>query len=420
MIELKSICFEDVQVDENGYWIKFARSKQRSKLEQSEVLIPRRKPDWIKCAVDSTRKPIDYDPASVIDAYLEAVMEDLKCSLEDLKGPFFKGTHGKNGRTFIRSNIGKNTLALVGIEAATELGLRHPKTFTGHCWRRSAGTNASDAGANVTSLMTMMGWSCPKTAIQYVSRSRITSLQMSLYLTNVQRSDKVDPFPPSNVRSRRALKFRNETTSVEKSSEDSEAKSVPEISAGESAEKTDVQHGVTTKPGVSRVMETCSSKPEVMRVDGGVQESSIENSAVAYFESLSRCDVDSASVCGSATKSDVNCAPIFRSRVRTDVKDERRFYKDSVSGEKNEDQMVGSKGVHDDRAEQILHSFSVPVVYASDLSGACIGGASGCVSNTELQSSESFNLNSIDPRLVNVLSSLQNNGTVNINVNFNK
>jgi hypothetical protein len=82
--------------------------------------------------------------------------------------------------------------------------------------------------------------------------------------------------------------------------------------------------------------------------------------------------------------------------------------------------MVGSKGVHDDRAEQILHSFSVPVVYASDLSGACIGGASGCVSNTELQSSESFNLNSIDPRLVNVLSSLQNNGTVNINVNFNK
>jgi len=179
MIELKSICFENIEVDEIGYWVKFKRSKQRSRLEESEVLIPRRQPYWIQCSVDSVRRPIDYDPASVIDAYLEAVMQDLKCTAEDLKGPFFKGT------------------------------------FTGHCWRRSAGTNASDAGANVTSLMAMMGWSCPKTAMQYVKRSRITSLQMSLHLTNVQRRDVLDPFPSGSVRSRRTLKFREEAGSVE-------------------------------------------------------------------------------------------------------------------------------------------------------------------------------------------------------------
>jgi len=191
-------------------------------LEESEVCIPRRQHDWISCSVDSERKPIDYDPASVIDTYLEAVMQDLNCSRDNLKGCFFKGTHGKAGKCFTKTNIGKNTLALVGIEVATELCLRNPATFTGHCWRRSAGTNASDAGANVTTLMGMMGWSCPKTAMQYVTRSRITSLQMSLYLTNVQRRDCADPFPTGNVRSRRSLKFPDEASLLKTSSSVSE------------------------------------------------------------------------------------------------------------------------------------------------------------------------------------------------------
>jgi integrase len=240
MIELKSICFENIEVDEIGYWVKFTRSKQRSRLEESEVLIPRRQPYWIQCSVDSVRRPIDYDPASVIDAYLEAVMQDLKCTAEDLKGPFFKGSHGKNGRCFTRTNIGKNTLAQVGIEAAKELGLRNPATFTGHCWRRSAGTNASDAGANVTSLMAMMGWSCPKTAMQYVKRSRITSLQMSLHLTNVQRRDVLDPFPSGSVRSRRTLKFREEAGSVEEVRTDLQGNRREEAGSVEEV-RTDVQ-----------------------------------------------------------------------------------------------------------------------------------------------------------------------------------
>ena len=188
-----------------GWWFSFTRSKQRNKLEETTICVPRRQSDWLPCTDDSGRKPVDYDPASVIDSYIEAVMQDLDCTRENLKGGFFKGTHGKAGKRFVRANVGKNTLAQVGVEVASELCLRAPESYTGHCWRRSAGTNASNSGVNVTTLMSMMGWSCPKTAMQYVKRSRITSLKMSMYLANVQRRNCVEPFPTG--RSRRKTKF---------------------------------------------------------------------------------------------------------------------------------------------------------------------------------------------------------------------
>ncbi len=203
-VELKSLTFENVESDEAGYFFKFARSKQRSKLETSGICVPRRQHDWIPCSEDSGRRSIDYDPASVIDAYFEAVMQDLGVtSRDELKGGLFKGTHGKAGKRFVNANIGKNMLAGVGVEVATELCLRYPETFTGHCWRRSAGTNASDAGVNVTTLMSMMGWKCPKTAMRYVDASRRTAMEMSLYLTNVQRANKRDPFPSKQRPSRK-------------------------------------------------------------------------------------------------------------------------------------------------------------------------------------------------------------------------
>ena len=212
-VELKSLVFENVECDSMGFWFTFSRSKQRNKLEETTICVPRRQKDWIPCSEDSGRKPLDYDPASVIDAYFEAVMTYLDCKREDLSGGFFKGTHGKAGKRFIRANVGKNTLAQVGIEIATELCLRNPETFTGHCWRRSAGTNASNSGINVTTLMSIMGWSCPKTAMQYVKRSRITSLQMSMYLANVQRRNCSDPFPNQTARRSRKTKFSKKENS---------------------------------------------------------------------------------------------------------------------------------------------------------------------------------------------------------------
>jgi hypothetical protein len=86
--------------------------------------------------------------------------------------------------------MGKTLISRVGFEFATELLIPNPQGFTGHCWRRSCGTNASDAGVNVTTLMAQLGWSTPKTAIGYVKKSRMTSFQMSMFLSNVQRQNK--------------------------------------------------------------------------------------------------------------------------------------------------------------------------------------------------------------------------------------
>ncbi len=196
-IELKSLKFENCELDEMGYWFTFARSKQRGRSESTCVCVPRRQPDWVPVRSDSSRIGLDFDPASVIDLYLAEICNDLQCSREDLVGDFFRATHGTKGQKFTRCTLGKNTIGKVGIQVATELCLPRPETFTGHCWRRSCGTSASDSGVNVTTLMTMMGWSNPKTAMVYVKKSRMTSLSMSLYLANVQRCNLSNPFPRS-------------------------------------------------------------------------------------------------------------------------------------------------------------------------------------------------------------------------------
>lgn len=179
------------EVDSNGYWFSFERSKQRGATEVTTICVPRRQEDWIPVVGDSYRAPVDYDPASIIDEYLEVLESDLKLSREELSGPFFRSTHGVGGLTFLKAPLGINYLGKIGVEFAMQLGLADAAGFTGHCWRRSCGTNASNAGVNVTTLMAQLGWSTPKTALGYVKRSKITSLTMSMFLSNIQRQNKV-------------------------------------------------------------------------------------------------------------------------------------------------------------------------------------------------------------------------------------
>jgi hypothetical protein len=209
-IELKSLLFENCECDSAGYWFKFSRSKQRGRLEQTSICVPRRQPDWTPVSSDSTRVGLDFDPASLLDLYLAEIEADLQCSRDELKGDFIRATHGLKGQKFTKLPLGKNTIGRVGVQVATELCLPRPECFTGHCWRRSCGTSASDSGVNVTTLMTMMGWSNPKTAMVYVKKSRMTSLTMSYYLANVQRQNCSNPFPRGPLESRLAVKQSQE------------------------------------------------------------------------------------------------------------------------------------------------------------------------------------------------------------------
>ena len=204
-VELKSLKFENIEHDSMGYWFHFVRRKQRGRVEETSICIPRRQPDWIPVVSDSSRMGLDFDPASLLDLYFAEIESDLHCSREELKGDFFRATHGMKGQKFTQLTIGKNTIGRVGVQVATELCLPRPEMYTGHCWRRSCGTSASDSGVNVTTLMAMMGWSNPKTAMVYVKKSRMTSLSMSLYLANVQRSNCPNPFPRSPAEKRLVL-----------------------------------------------------------------------------------------------------------------------------------------------------------------------------------------------------------------------
>ena len=205
-VELKSLKFENCELDCMGYWFRFARAKQRGRVEETTVCIPRRQPDWIPVVSDSSRMGLDFDPASLIDLYLAEIERDLQCTREELKGDFFRATHGMKGQKFTQLPLGKNTIGRVGVQVATELCLPRPEIYTGHCWRRSCGTSASDSGVNVTTLMGMMGWSNPKTAMVYVKKSRLTSLSMALYLANVQRTNCSNPFPCTSIEKREVVK----------------------------------------------------------------------------------------------------------------------------------------------------------------------------------------------------------------------
>jgi hypothetical protein len=178
------------EMDENGFWFTFERSKQRGKVETTTICVPRRTNDWLPVVSDSFRCPVDLDPASIIDEYLALIQSDFNQSLEELEGPFFRSTHGKNGVIFSKLPLGVNTLSKIPVEFATQLLLPNALSYTGHCWRRSCGTNASDAGVNVTTLMAQMGWTTPKTALGYVAKSKITSFKMSMFLSNIQRRNK--------------------------------------------------------------------------------------------------------------------------------------------------------------------------------------------------------------------------------------
>jgi hypothetical protein len=197
-IELRSIEFgrtfsggeKSFEMNESGFWFSFERAKQRGLPGVSTFCVPRRQADWTPTVSTSDRSPIDYDPASVIDLYLDLLEVDLKWTRDEMTGGFFKSAHGKGARLFRNVPMGKNLIEKVGREMAEQLFLPNPATYTSHCWRRSCGTNSSDAGVNVTTLMSHLGWTTPKTAIGYVQKSRMTSFNMAMFLSNCQRQNK--------------------------------------------------------------------------------------------------------------------------------------------------------------------------------------------------------------------------------------
>ena len=289
-VELKSLKFENCDLDGMGWWFHFARAKQRGRVEQTSICIPRRQPDWIPVTSDSSRMGLDFDPASLIDVYLGEVERDLHCTKDELKVDFFRATHGMKGQKFTQLPLGKNSIGKVGVQVATELCLPSPEIYTGHCWRRSCGTSASDSGVNVTTLMSMMGWSNPKTAMVYVKKSRMTSLSMSLYLANVQRSNVVNPFPRSQVEKREAVKqiqgSKSAGLGVLSSFDSSSCKSSTSREISESVLKLEQEDAELATQDLIRDLETEEMGGDVVEVDRSVFPNSLESVSPPFAGNL--------------------------------------------------------------------------------------------------------------------------------------
>lgn len=93
-----------------------------------------------------------------------------------------------------RQVIGKNKIGDVPKTIATFLNLENPKTYTGHCLRRTAATLLSDSGASLQSLKQLGGWRSDKVALGYVENSM--HARQNIYNGIVQASTSAPPRNP--------------------------------------------------------------------------------------------------------------------------------------------------------------------------------------------------------------------------------
>ena len=76
----------------------------------------------------------------------------------------------RNGKC-INQVIGVNTVGDMPAKIATYLKLQNPKSYTGHCFRRSSASLLADAGADISVLKRHGGWRSTSVAEGYVENS---------------------------------------------------------------------------------------------------------------------------------------------------------------------------------------------------------------------------------------------------------
>jgi integrase len=88
----------------------------------------------------------------------------------------FRPPHTKHNRLFIfykngkcsTPPLGRNTFGSIPSKVATYLNLPDPKSYTGHCLRRSSATLLADSGGDITDLKRHGGWRSGTIAEGYI------------------------------------------------------------------------------------------------------------------------------------------------------------------------------------------------------------------------------------------------------------
>lgn len=95
-----------------------------------------------------------------------------------------------------RQVIGKNKIGETPQAIALFLGLPDPKTYTGHCFRRTSATLLCDSGASVQNLKQLGGWRSETVALGYVENSMHGKQKLFNGIIHASTSKQLSP-PPS-------------------------------------------------------------------------------------------------------------------------------------------------------------------------------------------------------------------------------
>ena len=168
--KLNQRCYRRTQ---EGYFITFIHAKQVGEQKSNEFLVPFNSDDQCICF------------ASKLHAYLLSVTEAL--GPFDDKEPLFFGCFG--GKKFVRQPLGKRYMQQIGKDVANVLNMEHPNSYTGHCWRRSAATEAAGNGATSADLKRTFGWKQESTSLRYLDHTEKQAVKMASLLTGCGQHD---------------------------------------------------------------------------------------------------------------------------------------------------------------------------------------------------------------------------------------
>ena len=166
--ELKSIKVGDLTQDDEGMWVHYFHAKQKGEEKKNRFLVPFDRNNPHMCFASRVLSYSNSKPQIQPD--------------EDLFHKSLKEGYGK-------AVMGVNYLAKTGRMLAAELGLEDPDAYTGHCFRRTAATEAANAGANTLQMKRHFGWKQESTALKYTEETKERARKMARFLTGNEQND---------------------------------------------------------------------------------------------------------------------------------------------------------------------------------------------------------------------------------------
>ncbi len=165
--ELKSVKYGDITRVPDGFFVNYHHAKQKGETKVNRFYIP-----------FNFNQPSHCFASRVLE-YLDMLKENISniAKGDDL-------FHRPTEFGYSKQVMGKNYLAKTGRLLAKELGLSNSDEYTGHCFRRSAATAASNNGANTMELKRHFGWQQESTALKYTEATDERARKMARLLTD--------------------------------------------------------------------------------------------------------------------------------------------------------------------------------------------------------------------------------------------